>query len=70
MKFQAVVKDAKVFADKVVINILGGDGLSVDKLRMYFGEPVNINIEIIQPPLPIEASDGYMWVDGNGEIVG
>lgn len=69
MKFQAVVKDAKVSADKVVINILGGDGLSVDKLRMYFGEPVTVDIEIIQPPLPIEASDGYMWVDGNGEVL-
>jgi len=70
MKFQAVVKDAKVSADKVIVTILGGDGLSIDKLRMYFGEPVTVDIEIIQPTLPIDDADGYFLVDGNGEIVG
>jgi len=70
MEFQAVIKDAKVSADKVAINVLGGDGLSIDQLRMFFGEPVIIKVDVIQPPLPVEASDGYMWVDGNGEVVG
>jgi len=71
MEFKAVMKDAKVSAEKVVINVLGGDGLSVDELRTYFGEPVIIRIELVQPPLPVEASDGYVaWVDENGEVVG
>lgn len=71
MEFKAVIKDAKVSADRVTINVLGGDGLSIDELRMYFGEPVVVKVEVIQPPLPIEATDGYeVWVDENGEVVG
>lgn len=71
MEFKAVIKDARVSADKVSINVLGGDGLSIDELRMYFGEPVVIRVEVVQPPLPIDATDGYqVYVDENGEVVG
>ena len=69
-EFKGVVKDAKVSADKVVIQVLGGEGISIDELRVYFGEPVVIRIEPIQPPLPIEASEGYVWVSKDGEVVG
>ena len=71
MEFKAVIKDAKVSADKVSINVLGGEGLSIDELRMYFGEPVTISVEVIQPPLPIDATEDYsVWIDDNGEVVG
>lgn len=71
MEFKGVIKDAKVSADKVSVNVLGGEGLSIDELRMYFGEPVTIKVEVIQPPLPIDSTEGYqVWVDSNGEVLG
>lgn len=68
LKFKATLRDAKVTSDKVIINLLGGDGLSVDELRMYFGELVNITVETVQPPLPIMATEGYVINAETGEV--
>lgn len=68
LEFKATLRDAKVSSDKIIITLLGGDDLSVDELRMYFGEIVNIRVEFVQPPLPVMASEGYMVNAETGEV--
>ena len=67
-EFTGVMKDAKVFSDRTAINLQGGDDLSIDELRTYFGEVVRIRVELVQPPLPIMATDGYVINAETGEV--
>lgn len=67
--FTGVMKDAKVTADKVSINTLGGENVSVDALRSFFGEPVTITVQLYRPPIPVEATEDYVIDYETGEVL-
>lgn len=67
--FTGVMRDAKVTAEKININLQGGDGVSVDALRSFFGEPVTITVQLFSPPIPVEATDEYVIDFETGEVL-
>lgn len=49
MRFQAVIKNAKLSGRGVNINIQGGDDLSMDELRCFIEQPCVIDVSIANP---------------------
>lgn len=49
MQFKAVIKDAKVSKNGVIIRVLASDDCSTDDLRMYMDDPVMLDVNLIAP---------------------
>lgn len=63
MQFRAIIKDAKLSKNGVIIRALASDDCDTNDLRAYFDEPVMLDVNLIAPDAEYDSEP--LAIDGD-----